>query len=89
MISITIPKDGIYLMITYIKGSGAAWLDGVGDVDSYDYLKINAESSCSKLISKKAGDVVSLVNLSGSSCTFDQSSYLGLIELRGVFTNLN
>ena len=76
-------------MITYIKGNGAAWLDGVGDVDSYNYLKINAESSCSKLISKKAGDVVSLLNLNGSSCTFDQSSYLGLIELRGVFTNLN
>lgn len=89
VISITIPKDGMYLMIAYIKGGGSVWLDGITDADSYNYLKINAESSCSKLLSKKAGDVVSLVNLNGSSCAFDQSSYLGLIELRGVFTNLN
>ena len=89
VISITVPKDGYYLMIAYIKGGGAAWLDGITNADSYNYLKINAESSCSKILSKKAGDVVSLVNLNGSSCNYDQSSYLGLIELNGEFVNLN
>ena len=88
VISITVPRDGYYLLIAYING-GAVWLDGVTNSNSYDFLKLDNDSSCAKIIQKNAGDIVSLVNLTGSACTYYQSSYLGLIELRGVFTNLN
>lgn len=88
VISITVPKDGYYLMVAYIQG-GAVWLDGVTDSNSANFLKLNSESSCSKILYRNEGDIVSLVNLTGSACTYYQSSYLGLIELTGNFTNLN
>ena len=83
IVSVTISKPGVYLIIAYNHNQNnfSVWLNGETDQNSNGYVILDSNACLAKICYVDIQTTFSLINLSGQTMYVNGSTYIGAIRL--------